>query len=807
LEGGQILTKKTYTSIKIIASLCLLLITFPNSYQAYTDLSTYRIETGKFLGEYKAKKALEELQNDTGWTGTYKSTSDYLEYYRISSGLYTGEDKVKSVLQLYKNNTGLDGSYVGTGDQENYYKLSSGLYTGESKVKSVVQELRNTTGIEASYVGAGESENYYKLSSGLYTGESKVKMVLREFQNQTGIKGNYVGIGTPENYYQISSGLYTGESKAKRVLQDFENTTGIEGTYIGAGNLENYYQIISGGFSGEARVKQILQEFESTTGINANYEVIGNETYRIKSDPVLGKTVLSKGLDYFKSKNWWVTYQSTGKKGYEKYLIKSNPVLGLSLVNKGREFFKSNNWSSTYESTGQKGYAKYMINSEPVLGMKSVNKGIEFFKSNNWSVTYESTGQKAYAKYMIISKPLLGLEMVNKGVKFFKSNNWSVTYEPTGQKGYAKYIIYSVPLLGKERVNKGLEFFKSNNWSATYRSTGQKQYYYEILINDFNGYDKAEAAIQKINQLYGWYAIAVKTKNGPQLMYTDYGITLSSMLEKQMLKYPQTDMYRNDRRFVSADFVDMTKQIITGNGVNLRTTPSIDGTVVQQLNTGDEVLVIGKTGDWVEVRLTWQNAFASDVKQYLDPNNFSINNKEYFQFLKLSKPANLSASEVNEKILKGKGILAGKGQAFIDAAKKYNINDVYLISHALLETGNGTSKLATGVVVNGKTVYNMFGYGAVDSCPITCGAQTAYDKEWFTPEAAIIGGAQFISSDYIYNVTFRQDTLYKMRWNPVQQWHQYATDIGWAYKQVDNIYNLYQLLDNYTLYYDTPKYR
>jgi mannosyl-glycoprotein endo-beta-N-acetylglucosaminidase len=76
-----------------------------------------------------------------------------------------------------------------------------------------------------------------------------------------------------------------------------------------------------------------------------------------------------------------------------------------------------------------------------------------------------------------------------------------------------------------------------------------------------------------------------------------------------------------------------------------------------------------------------------------------------------------------------------------------------------------------------------------------------------TPEAAKICGAQFISSGYIYNSSFQQDTLYKMRWNPVQTWHQYATDIGWAYKQVDNIYNLYQLLDTYTLYYDLPKYQ
>ncbi|MFB8735944.1 hypothetical protein ACEQPO_26605 [Bacillus sp. SL00103] len=40
-----------------------------------------------------------------------------------------------------------------------------------------------------------------------------------------------------------------------------------------------------------------------------------------------------------------------------------------------------------------------------------------------------------------------------------------------------------------------------------------------------------------------------------------------------------------------------------------------------------------------------------------------------------------------------------------------------------------------------------------------------------------------------------------MRWSG-EATHQYATDIGWAYKQVTRMYGLYNLLINYTLYYD-----
>src|SRR5699024_9386001 len=176
-----------------------------------------------------------------------------------------------------------------------------------------------------------------------------------------------------------------------------------------------------------------------------------------------------------------------------------------------------------------------------------------------------------------------------------------------------------------------------------------------------------------------------------------------------------------------------------------------------------------------------------------------------------------------------KGILAGKGKTFLEASITHGVNDIYLLSHALLETGYGTSQLAVGVDVgmnksgnlelvnnsnkekltNIKTTYNMFGIGAVDNNAIKGGAFKAYNEGWFTPEKAIIGGAKFIGSSY---VSVGQNTLYKMRWNPKAMddsghfSHQYATDIGWASKQVRNIYNLYQEVNISTIYLEVPQY-
>src|SRR5699024_5165800 len=129
---------------------------------------------------------------------------------------------------------------------------------------------------------------------------------------------------------------------------------------------------------------------------------------------------------------------------------------------------------------------------------------------------------------------------------------------------------------------------------------------------------------------------------------------------------------------------------------------------------------------------------------------------------------------------------------------------------AQLETGNGSSSLAKGVKYNGKTVYNMYGIGAVDSDPLNGGAKTAYENGWFTPAAAIEGGAEWISKQYIQN-QHKQNTLYKMKWNTNMidddAWKQYETDIAWATKQISQIKNIYNQMDNPSYHYDIAKYK
>lgn len=202
----------------------------------------------------------------------------------------------------------------------------------------------------------------------------------------------------------------------------------------------------------------------------------------------------------------------------------------------------------------------------------------------------------------------------------------------------------------------------------------------------------------------------------------------------------------------------------------------------------------------------WKTADSSEVLKYLDPSNYINNDYGKYQFLKITYCDGITADVLNNK-LKGKGILEGMGDVFLQAAKENNISPIYLVCHALEETGNGTSELASGITLNDKTVYNLFGIGAVDADPINAGAKRAYSEGWFSVDAAIRGGAKFVANSYINNPNYNQNTLYKMRWNPNTLWHQYATDVRWAYNEIYNLKSLYDLCPNAKLIFDIPVFK
>lgn len=303
---------------------------------------------------------------------------------------------------------------------------------------------------------------------------------------------------------------------------------------------------------------------------------------------------------------------------------------------------------------------------------------------------------------------------------------------------------------------------------------------------------------------------------------TAYTSTFSSALTKTMAGNPQTDK-KPANSYINVEAIKLTGTnkgtAITTNG-QVRSTASKTGFVQGKLKNAEAITILSTVtasdgSKWYKFNFNrqWFNAAQVDTSYYLNPNNFDKSSAPFLQFLVLSKPAYIDVNEANKNILAGKGILANKANSFSTAATTYNVNEIYLISHALLETGNGTSQLANGVTVSNvdgkpvtpKKVYNMYGIGAVDSDPLRGGSEYAYKQGWDTPEKAIIGGANFVAQNYISK---GQDTLYKMRYNPANPGvHLYATDIGWAIKQTTGMQNLYKQLSSYTQEFDVPKYK
>ena len=221
--------------------------------------------------------------------------------------------------------------------------------------------------------------------------------------------------------------------------------------------------------------------------------------------------------------------------------------------------------------------------------------------------------------------------------------------------------------------------------------------------------------------------------------------------------------------------------------------------------TVDEMVGVQLTAAPTVFTTNAYSADRSDVEQYVNPENL-VSGYDKYQFMALDKSNDVDASTL-DVYLNGKGILSGTGDIFKRAAEKNNISEVYLVIHACLETGSGTSKLANGIDYNGTTVYNMFGIGAVDAVPEAEGARYAYTEGWTSVEDAIMGGAEWISENYINNSRYHQNTLYKMRWNPDSPAvHQYATDVAWASKQANNMGAMFEAFPTAEYHFEIPTF-
>ncbi|MFB3170069.1 Ig-like domain-containing protein [Neobacillus sp. 179-C4.2 HS] len=123
----------------------------------------------------------------------------------------------------------------------------------------------------------------------------------------------------------------------------------------------------------------------------------------------------------------------------------------------------------------------------------------------------------------------------------------------------------------------------------------------------------------------------------------------------------------------------------------------------KQITDGPHTLTIKETG-----KNGTNNTLSASI---------TIKNGSPYLSVNLMKPANITASDIvnffNSRNQSGSP-LKNYAQSFIDAQNRYGVNAQYLVAHAIWETGWGGSDL-----IGYKN--NLYGYGAYDPCPFTCG--------------------------------------------------------------------------------------
>ena len=346
---------------------------------------------------------------------------------------------------------------------------------------------------------------------------------------------------------------------------------------------------------------------------------------------------------------------------------------------------------------------------------------------------------------------------------------------------------------------------------------------YEVIKTTINGVEVPNSTTYRINSDKN---VQVVDNNGQvqkeikglheqgkdvQVVYTVSKIKESNKKETKQVQQPkQTDKKINEaqlQQLRATNFAAITNESLP---IRALVTPNIY-TNVQYSQTLDEY-VAGEIQNYMAC-LGVSSLSQSQIQELTNAIN-PEDSKVMYQFLKVNTFRNVNEQAL-ANLLQGKGVFSGQAQAFIGAARKYNLDPVYFLSQSALETGWGTSNFANGITItqiantnapiynsNGvivgyqminlphpTTVYNLYGIGAYDanaSFPnktTILGTTYAYNHGWTSISNAIYGAAQFLSVNYIHNTNIAQNTPYELRYINApndDMWHQYASDIHYG---------------------------
>ena len=212
----------------------------------------------------------------------------------------------------------------------------------------------------------------------------------------------------------------------------------------------------------------------------------------------------------------------------------------------------------------------------------------------------------------------------------------------------------------------------------------------------------------------------------------------------------------------------------------------------------------------------WWYASEDAIKYYMDPRNF-LSEKDVFMFEVLSYQPTYQNNTLIRSLLDksfmptiyknfyGEANMYNYAGDFILAGDTYDVSPSHLASR-IIQEGNNKSQ----VEYNGKkyTVFNFFNIRATGTNPQYRGllwaaalgefaGGTSYGRVWDTPKKSIMGGAEFLSKDYI---SIGQDTLYFQKFavsvKNGRYSHQYMQNITAPLTEGGKVYNAYKSVNS-----------
>ena len=564
--------------------------------------------------------------------------------------------------------------------------------------------------------------------------------------------------------------------------------------------------------------------------VGTKIKVVVATSLNVRSGPSTGHGIIGSlknndKVEVISENNGWSKIKHNGKEGYvsSTYLKDSNEG-GTSKPdekpNVGTKIKVVVATSLNVRSGPSTGHG--------IIGSLKNNDKVEVISENNGWSKIKHNGKEGYVSSTYLkdsneggtSKPD---EKPNVGtkIKVVAATSLNVRSGPSTSHG----------IIGSLKNNEKVEVIsESNGWSKI-KYNGKEGYVSSTYLKDSNEGGAVTPPEQTKTKVVT--ATSLNVRSGPS---TGHGIIGSLKNNEKVEVISESNgwskiKYNGKEGYVSSTYLTdyqgggtnpgggsggSSSEVVNGATVNYRNLSySLQDHVNKQASKGNGNMISGRG---------FVQASRSDIEHYINPKNFTSSKSGMLQFLRLdSYKGGISASELNGYLnslspaSSGTNVFYNQGQAFLDAARKYNIDVVYLVGHSMVETGYGKSTLAQGQVLTSYKgsplpkpvkVYNFFGIGAFDGTANLSGAEAAYKNGWTTVEKTIEGSAKWLSQNYIHNGGYDQNTLYKMRWSYEHLWHQYATDVNWANVISSVMSRLVGMYDtNSNLVYEVPVHR